>query len=1028
MSTQFEAEQSVKATAVSLRVCLLGPPVVEWVDRPLIISRRQVRALFYRLATRLHAVPREHLCGLFWPDTPECTARRNLSHLLTHLRHILPTAEVLLTDNDHIALDPDTAWSDTMTLEQVCLTPESHRCPEALQQAVDLYRGPFLTGFSLPTSPEFELWATLERSAWERLYLEALATLVEERMARGDYQVAIDYAQRYLAIDNLAEEMHRRLIALYAATGDRSAALRQFEHCTVALERELGVSPLPETRAAYQAVLAGRSLSPSPLTPPPSWTTLPSLEAPLLGRDQALRCLEQAYAWVQSDQGRLVLISGEPGIGKSRLMQDFVTKLAGEATVIVGSGHEAEQGLPYWLLVEALGPYLPTINPTTPNFEPLHLAVLAGLWPELQRLLRNLPPPPPQELSQERRLLFQALVHLLLSLATQRPPLILCLDDLHWADEASLVWLGYLARRLQQVPVLVLGTYRTEEVAAVRGLRTELIRSGCLQEVSLEGLSQSEVLCLVQHLSGQGKGVERFSQRLYRETGGNPFFLLEILRTMFEAGLLWQNETGWTFAGVDETTEDYRELPLPETVGEAIQARLGHLSAQGHQILEAGAVLGRRFNFDLVRATSGRRQREVVEALDELLARQIIVEDGGRYRFNHDLIRTVVCRDLSCGRCRLLHRRAGEALQKLRPQDAAVLAWHFERAEEPGQAARYHLQAGLAAKAVFAYAEAQTYVDRALVLLEQEAHHLQEPEAITANRRLRIQALAERGWALRLLGDMAAYARDSQEVAQLAERLGDQRTLAHLRWREAYTHRWCCRYAEAQQAAEDGLRLSQGAMDRLLEALCQREVGLAARETGDYQQARLSLEQALRLFVALDEIVYEIHTLGNLSTLCVRLNECERAINLARQALTRCDEGRLPLERRLPLGDLGAAAVLAGDADLAQQCLLESLAIARQIADRTQEIFCLGHLGWLCLKLKQPAQALEFLQTALALAENIDSRAEQSWLWSGLAETHHQAGDLDLAVEHVCRALELAQASGRAYDQELALQILVRLG
>ncbi|MBI1879112.1 MAG: tetratricopeptide repeat protein [Chloroflexi bacterium] len=162
--------------------------------------------------------------------------------------------------------------------------------------------------------------------------------------------------------------------------------------------------------------------------------------------------------------------------------------------------------------------------------------------------------------------------------------------------------------------------------------------------------------------------------------------------------------------------------------------------------------------------------------------------------------------------------------------------------------------------------------------------------------------------------------------------------------------------------------------------------------------------------------------------MCCRLGEYERAINLARQALARCEENRLPLERRLPLGDIGAVAAAIGDVDLARQYLLESLAIARQIADCTQEIFCLGHLGWLCLRLKQPAQALEFLQAALTLAENITSNAEQSWLLTGLAEAYHLAGDPDWAVEHIRRALELAQASGRAYDQELACRILVRLG
>ncbi len=1023
MSTQFEVATSIKYPVSKLHIHLLGSPQIEWNDQALAIPRRQTRALLYRLAIHMQPVPREQLCYLFWPDTSETIARRNLSHLLTHLRHALPVPELLLSKDDCIALGIRNVLSDTVAFEQLSATSEAHPHIKTIQQAVDLYRGSFLSGFSLPTKPEFEDWTLQERRTWECLYLKILTTLVEEQTAQGDHQAAIEYAQRYLVIDDLAEDMHRRLILLYTAVGDRNAAMRQFEHCAVILERELGIDPLPRTRAAYQAILTNQPLT---WVTPPAWTTLPTLNAPLVGRDQAMQCLEQAYASVRSGRGQFVLISGESGIGKSRLMQDFVTKFTDEAMIVIGDGHESEQCFPYWLLVEALCPHLPTIDPMMPNFEPLYLAPLAGLWPELQRLLRNLPTPPLLEPHQERSLFHQALSHLLLTLAGQRSPLILCLDDLHWADEATLSWLEYLARQLNHVPLMVLGVYRTEEEAVLTTLRTELMRLGHRQEVSLEGLSQAEVLCLVRYLSGQHSGGERFSRRLHRETGGNPFFLLEILRAMFETGALRQDETGWS-TDTDELTKDDHQLLLPDSICEAIRARLNRLSARARQVLEAGAVIGRRFSFDLIWTTSGRHESEVIEALESLLARQIIIEHNGKYRFNHDLIRTIVYRDLSYGRRRLLHRRAGESLEKLRPDDTVVLARHFERAEIPGKAAGYNLQAGLTAKTVFAYAEAQDYFDRALTLLEQEAANLLAAEALAANQRLRIQILAERGWILRLMGDMPAYAHDSEEVARLTEQLNDPQLLAHLRWREACTHRWFCRYAEARESAKEGVRLSQMVTDPLLAAMCHREVGLAARAVGGYRQAQESLGEALRLFVDLDETAYEIHTLGNLSTLCLRLDEYERAINLARRALARCERARLSLERRLPLGDLGAAAIAAGDADLARQYLLESLALARQNADHSQEIFCLGHLGWLCLKQKHPAQALEFLQTALVIAESIDSNTEQSWLWSGLAKAHRLIDDRELAVEYAYWALSLAIANGRAYDQKLARQILAEL-
>jgi DNA-binding SARP family transcriptional activator len=562
---------------------------------------------------------------------------------LTHLRRALSEPEVLLASGDHVGLDPRRVWSDVVAFERLCvaLTPTLTPHPlrrgewgedEALQQAVDLYRGPFLAGFSLPGSPEFEAWATQERHAWERLYLEALAALIEERTARGEYDAAIPYARRYLETDDLAEEVHRCLIELYATIGDRSSALRQFERCTAVLERELGVRPLPETRAVYQAVLEGR---PPPLrraVPAPTWTTLPSLDAPLVGRDEALRLLKRAFARARSGYGGVVLISGEAGIGKSRLMQDFVTRLEGEATVVVGGGHEAEQGMPYWPLVEALRPHLPAIDWVALGVEPFYLAEVSRLWPELRTLLPDLPALTSVEPDQEQSRLFQALVHWLLSLAAQRPPLILCLDDLHWADEATLSWLGYLARQLRRAPVLVLGAYRTEEAAAVAALRAGLTRLSVLREVRLEGLPVADVLRLVRHLSGQSSSAELLSQRLHRETGGNPFFLLETLRAMFEAGILWEDETGWS-TGVDEITEDYRELPLPDTVYEAIRDRLRRLSPQARQVLEAGAVIGHQFNFELVCATSGRREGEVVDALDVLSARQVLSEHESRYRF-----------------------------------------------------------------------------------------------------------------------------------------------------------------------------------------------------------------------------------------------------------------------------------------------------------------------------------------------------------------------------------------------------------
>jgi tetratricopeptide (TPR) repeat protein len=528
---------------------------------------------------------------------------------------------------------------------------------------------------------------------------------------------------------------------------------------------------------------------------------------------------------------------------------------------------------------------------------------------------------------------------------------------------------------------------------------------------------------LIRHLSGQASAADELSRCLHRETGGNPFFLLETLRVLFETGVLRQDEAGWHAIAYEAGADDCG-LPLPDTVSQAIRERLSRLSPGERQVLEAAAVIGQQFDLETARKTSGRRESEVVDALDALLARQVISEQDGAYRFNHDLIRAVVRLDLSCGRRCLLHRRAGQALARLHPDDPAALAWHFERAGEWRSAAERALQASQQSRGVFAFAEARRYCDQALAALERDAARLRRPKDIAANQRLRIQALHERGWALRLLGDMDAYERDSEEVNRLAEALGDKRALAHLRWRQANTHRWFCRYAEAMGAAREGLRLSRAARDRGMEALCRREVGLTARETGDARVARDELEQALALFRDLRQANYEIHTLGNLSTLALNEGEFEAAMRLARLALARCDEAHLPLERRLPLGDIGAAAAAAGDADTARPALLESLDIARQVADRTQEILCLGHLGWLAARLDQPAEAAQRLEAALASAQRIASLTEQSWIHAGLAQAFRLSGDLARSAGHAEQALALARQHGRTVDEALARRIL----
>ncbi|MEZ4861703.1 MAG: AAA family ATPase [Caldilineaceae bacterium] len=699
-------------TQPQLYAYLLAVPHATFAGQPLTMARTQIRALFYRLITRPQRVTREELCFLFWPDADNGKARRNLTQLLSHLRRALPVPAVLIATKEDVQLDPAQVWSDAAHFEQLCAHANGQRL-SALYQAVDLYRASFLDGVTLTDCPEFEEWVAGERRYFEQHYLNALATLVEDAASQHDYSKAIHLAQRYLQVDELAEDIHRQLIQYHAALGDLHAVRRQYEQCTLILDRELGVDPLPETQAAYRAALAGESAPATPTPAQPLGPTAAPDRLPLVGRDTELQRLQQAFRRAQTGETQVTLVVGEAGIGKSRLLQTFVAQVQSQALVLTGAGYPGEQSIPYQPLIDALRPALATIAAAR-TIAPTWLAEAALLLPELYSLRPELAHVTPDGSESARGRLFAALCHLLLGLTNGGAcTVLLCLDDLHWADATTIDWLCYLAQHAAGHRLLVLGSYQCAEAAPLAELRHLLDRRRLLCEIVLTPLPAAAVGAMAHQQLGYAIAAD-LTTHLYQTTGGNPLFVSETLKLLTE-----QTPAPIILA-------DLQALPLRATMQATVQRRLAQLAPATRQILEAAAVLRRNFDFNLLWHTAGRPELETSDALDELVARGLLEAQEENFAFHHELVAAVVYQQLSHWRRRLLHRRAavvlesqavGRRLASDSQQTAhlATLVHHFTQAYETEKAAAYRLLAGDQSRLLSTHAEFISTPDEAAV-------------------------------------------------------------------------------------------------------------------------------------------------------------------------------------------------------------------------------------------------------------------------------------------------------------------------
>lgn len=659
--------------------------------------------LFHRDAPQL----RQHVAFLFWPDTSEAQARNNLRQVLHQLRYALPDSDRFLhVDARTVGWRTDaTFFFDVHEFEcALALADSADRADDklaALERAAELYRADLLPSC-------YDEWIAAERDRLRERHRHALERLVDLLETRRDYATAIRHTRRLIRDDLVDEGAHCRLMRLLALNGDRTGLMRAYQSCAANLQRELGVEPSQVTREAYEDLL--RRQSPSmPVT-----EHQPVLETAfsLVGRTREWDRLHGA--WLQAREGPpgFALVTGEAGIGKSRLAEELLSLAEGQGTTVARTRSYAAEGqlslapAADWLRCHVLRGNLA-------HLDPVWRTEVSRILPELVSEYPELPPYEPITEYGQRQRFFEALARAVFA-APQ--PLLLFIDDLQWCDQETLEWLHFLLRFDREAKMLILGTARYEEVSPrhpLRSLMLHLRSTVQVTELTLQPFDAAETAKLAAQVAGRDLDVDAI-MRLHRETEGNPLFVVETVRSQGERGSAEEERRR---SGAAEPV-----IPIPRKVQAIISGRLAQLSAPARELAYLAAAIGRAFALDLLIQAGHTDDESIVRALEELCQKRIVQEHSpNNYDFTHDKLREIAYIEIGGPQRWLLHRRIAQALEAMNADDlspmSGQIAWQYERAAVFDRAIANYQGAAAAAQRLYANEDAVNLLSRGLALL-----------------------------------------------------------------------------------------------------------------------------------------------------------------------------------------------------------------------------------------------------------------------------------------------------------------------
>lgn len=940
-----------------IRIQLLGNLKISYEDSPVtpVTGGKVLSLLAFLLLNRESPQSRKYISFLFWPDSSEQQALTNLRKLFHQLRQYIPDSDrYLVADSLSIKWNHEAPY--LLDIEEFELSAKGASIPDH-KRAVEIYAGLLLPGC-------YEEWIEPERDRLSRLYLSVLEHLVAKLETRRYYSEAIKYAIRLVDLDNLREENFQTLMRLHGLNGDLTGITKIYQDCVRTLNDELGVQPSDVTKNLYRSMLQ-TGVNPT-IHPFHS-------ETPFVGRNQEWEMLTSLWKSVHR-KPQLVILEGEPGIGKTRIAEQFKAWLDRQGIPTLFAKCYAAGGL---LAFASITAWLRSRR--VPELSPVWLTEISRIMPELLVQFPELPHPGPLTEKWQTAKMFEAIQH---SLIDDDTICALFLDDIQWCDAESLEFIQYLFRHDAKSKFLLIATKRSgEDKDELNAMLTALQKANILTQMKLPPLSNDETKQLACTLSERSI-YAGLPEKFFTDTGGNPLFIVETLRSLESSAQSEGKELHWS--------------PIIKSV---IHNRFLQLSKQASCLIQIASVIGRPFTLELLTLASHLDPNTVLQQAELLVEQRIFQEFGDKcFDFSHDLLRETAYQSVGQMTRYRYHEQVALVLETIYNVDldsfVGQIAYHFEQAGMVQRAVPYYKHAAKVAENVHALDLMSTYYNKLYEIVPNlEKHPIllgigkvweisgRWDEAITVYKnwlvkaetfltlQQKAQCKSALGNCLMLQGNYEEAMSNLKQAYMEFEWTVDKQGISHVLSVMGIVYYYKGDFEESLECFEQRMNMDQAYRNVKDDSRTAGIIGNIYMEQYDLDKALYWYKQKIQLAEG-DKLLVN-HSLAGISLVYIQLDQYDHAMASIMEKLS---QARILGERMGICGAIGLSGIIydtLGNYEWMKACYAYAIHESCSVGDMRIGAIYLGHLGLALMRLRDYERAEYFIELAVQYLRRI---------------------------------------------------------